>query len=124
MRLGFCLFLLFVISGLVQPQKINEFDRPWNNSKNAIIIDAYHQNSIDWDKLRTDKRVVGIIHKSTEGFALIDSKYSSRKIKAKKHGYLWGSYHLLRKGNPIKQAKFYLKTVGKNTSDENNGIGR
>lgn len=93
-------------SGIVDAR----FNAPWENPNNAIIIDPYHQNSIDWESLSTDKRVIAIIHKASEGFTK-DKKYTQRKQEALKRGYLWGSYHLGRPGDPKKQADFYLNTV-------------
>ena len=111
--------LLFLCSALVvAAQAGNEFNRPWENPQNAIVIDAFHGNSIDFTKLQTDPRIAGILHKATEGTGVVDSKYAQRRVHAKQLGYKWGSYHLLRKGNPISQAKFYLKIVGNRNHDE------
>ncbi|MGH8611458.1 MAG: glycoside hydrolase family 25 protein [Gammaproteobacteria bacterium] len=88
----------------------SEFFAPWSDGAKAIVIDPYEGNDIDWDKLATDKRVVAIIHKATEG-PKTDSKYASRKTEALKRGYLWGSYHLGRPGDPVKQADHYLKVT-------------
>jgi lysozyme len=87
-----------------------EFYQPWESGWMPLIIDAYAKNVIDWDKLATDPRVVGVIHKATEGYKR-DPCYKRRKKAAQKGGYLWGSYHLGVRGKPEKQAKFYLKTV-------------
>lgn len=82
----------------------------WENPLRPIIIDAYGPNPIDWEKMQTDERVVGIIHKASEGFR-IDGKYESRRKKAKKLGYKWGAYHLGRAGKPVQQADFYLESI-------------
>ena len=88
-----------------------EFDHPWNNPQNALLIDPYHGNSINWEKLATEPRVVAIIHKATSGSSEIDPAYLSRKVEAKKRGYLWGSYHWGVTGDPEKQADYYIDTV-------------
>lgn len=88
-----------------------EFDHPWKNPNNAILIDPYYANSINWEKLATEPRVVAIIHKSTNGTSKIDPQYWVRKTEAKKRGYLWGSYHWGVSGNPEKQADYYVDTV-------------
>jgi GH25 family lysozyme M1 (1,4-beta-N-acetylmuramidase) len=75
-----------------------------------LIIDAYWDNPIDWEKLATETRVIGVIHKASEGFRA-DHKYAERKAEALRRGYLWGSYHLGIRGNPEKQADFYLQTA-------------
>jgi GH25 family lysozyme M1 (1,4-beta-N-acetylmuramidase) len=88
-----------------------EFQRPWDDPNTAIVIDPYHANPIDWDKLKTEPRVIAIIHKATTGASKLDPAYLTRKKEAKKHGYLWGSYHCGVSGEPEKQADYYLDTV-------------
>lgn len=94
----------------------SEFNQPWRDTSKAIILDPYRGNDMDWDKISTDKRVVAIIHKATQG-GKIDAKYAIRRKIAKERGYKWGSYHLGLPGNPIKQADFYLQTVGINADE-------
>lgn len=89
---------------------LSSLNRPWDKSNTAIVIDAYEGNPIDWDQMATDKRVVGVIHRSSIGDRT-DTKYASRKAIAKSRGYLWGAYHLGRPGNTIAQAKLFLKLV-------------
>ncbi len=89
----------------------SEFQKPWDDSQVPLLIDPYNGNSIEWDKLQTEPRVVAIIHKSTIGISKIDPAYQSRKAEAKSRGYLWGSYHWGVAGNPEQQADFYLDTV-------------
>ncbi len=88
-----------------------EFDRPWDLPQTQIVIDAYQGNSIDWDAMATDQRVVGVIHRSSIGLR-VDTKYFLREEIATRRGYLWGAYHLGRSGDPIEQAKLFLQTVG------------
>ncbi len=99
-----------------KPKKPSQYYIPWENKKTALIIDAYWGNEINWDELAKDKRVVAIIHKASEGFR-IDKEYAARKKEALKRGYLWGSYHLGRPGDPIAQADHYLN-VAKPTNNE------
>jgi lysozyme len=88
-----------------------EFDAPWKDSTVALVIDPYSANSIDWDKLATEPRVVAVIHKATIGISKLDPGYVKRKQEALKRGYLWGSYHWGVTGQPEKQADFYIDTV-------------
>lgn len=88
-----------------------EFDAPWKDPKVALVIDPYYGNAIDWDKLKTEPRVVAIIHKATIGTAKLDPSYIKRKEEARKRGYLWGSYHWGVTGHPKRQADFYIDTV-------------
>lgn len=92
------------------PVNSSAFASPWKSSTTSIVIDAYEGNSIDWDKMATDKKVVGVIHRSSNG-TKADTQYVARKKIAKERGYLWGAYHLAKKGNPIDQAKFFLSMI-------------
>lgn len=94
-----------------QAPKVNRYSAPWESSQTAIVIDTFQGNSIDWNQLATDTRVAGILHRSSIGLEA-DSKYASRRAIARSRGYLWGAYHLGRSGDPIKQAQFFLKTIG------------
>ena len=93
------------------PALPGNFQRPWDDPNTALVIDPFHANPIDWDKLKTEPRVVAIIHKATIGVSKLDPAYFTRKKEAKKRGYLWGSYHWGVSGNPEKQADYYLDTV-------------
>ena len=117
LKIGFTLVFFFGCSPSFA-QETSEFNRPWLDKNKALVIDAFHKNAINWSKIKTDTRVAGVIHKATEGTKLSDPKYASRRSLAKRLGYKWGSYHLLRKGNTIEQAEFYLKVIGDKTSDE------
>lgn len=112
------IFTLFLFSVSFFSQSSDEFKSPWTKSETPIIIDAFYKNSIDWKKMKSDKKVVGILHKATQGTTFTDSEYINRRKIAKEKGYKWGSYHLLEKGNALKQAKYYLEKVGKNNQDE------
>lgn len=94
------------------PEQTNmaALNRPWEKSSTAIVIDAYEGNSIDWDKMATDTRVVGVIHRSSTG-TRTDGQYLARKKIAKERGYLWGAYHLGSRGNTIAQANLFLSLV-------------
>ncbi len=107
--------IFFLVIGACLGQS-SEFNQPWIDTTKAIILDPYQGNDMNWKKIATDKRVVAIIHKATQGYR-VDKKYLERKKIAKDSGYKWGSYHLGKPGDPVKQADFYLETVGIN-SDE------
>jgi len=100
--------LLLMVPAIAQAA---EFDAPWKDANVALVIDPYHANAIDWDKLKGEARVVAIIHKSTIGASRMDPGYAKRKEEALKRGYLWGSYHWGVAGDPEKQADFYIDTV-------------
>lgn len=87
------------------------WNQPWKRSDTSIVIDAYELNGIDWDKMATDKKMVGVIHRSSIGL-IVDKKYEARRAIASERGYLWGAYHLGRRGNTIQQADLFLSLVG------------
>lgn len=88
-----------------------EFSRPWNDADSAIVLDPFAGNAIDWDKVATDKKVVAVIHKASQGLGQ-DGKYASRRSEALRRGYLWGSYHLLTTANVSAQIDSYLTITG------------
>ncbi len=90
-----------------QPGELLE---PWTRESAAIVLDPFQGNAIDWDKVATEPKVVAVIHRATIG-GRRDTRYAERKREAKRRGYLWGSYHLGRPGDPVQQADFYLETV-------------
>ena len=83
---------------------------PWTKSYSTIVIDAYEGNSIDWNKMATDTKVAGVIHRSSIGLK-VDTQYLARKKIALDRGYLWGAYHLGRPGNTIAQADLFLSLI-------------
>ncbi len=97
------------------PEDAKKFSTPWERKDTQIVIDAYSGNSIDWNKMAADGRVSGVIHRSSIGLN-VDTQYQARALIAKQRGYLWGAYHLGKPGDPIAQAKLFLKTVGDPTN--------
>jgi GH25 family lysozyme M1 (1,4-beta-N-acetylmuramidase) len=93
------------------PVWAEEFRTPWNDADVAIVLDPFHGNALDLDKVATDKRVAAIVHKASQGLGS-DRKYNARRAAAKARGYLWGSYHLLTTADPIAQMDHYLGIVG------------
>lgn len=130
MRLGMaslaaCLFAVLL------PASASDFSEPWKRSDRALVIDAYEYNPIDWQKLSSDKRVVGFINKGSDGLsppykcsgnateaklckalwkrhAVARELFQTRRTVAKALGLKWGAYHLARPGNPIDQANNFI----------------
>lgn len=109
----------------------SDFSEPWKKIDRALVIDAYEYNSIDWQKLSGDKRIVGFINKASDGLpppyacsgdetavrlckalwkrhAVARELFHTRRVVAKALGLEWGAYHLGRPGNPIEQAQNFL----------------
>jgi GH25 family lysozyme M1 (1,4-beta-N-acetylmuramidase) len=108
----------------------SDFSAPWDNGR-ALVIDAYEYNSIDWNALSSDKRIVGFINKASDGLpppyscsgddtevrlckalwkrhAVARELFQTRKVVAKALGLKWGAYHLARPGNPVEQADNFV----------------
>jgi GH25 family lysozyme M1 (1,4-beta-N-acetylmuramidase) len=106
---------------------------PWRKPENAIVIDAYELNEIDWSEMLSDKRIAGFISKASDGlpesysckgehsgdtvahcktmwrkYAVSRELYETRRLLARAKGLLWGAYHLARPGNPVDQANHFL----------------
>lgn len=76
-----------------------------------VVIDISHHNRVsDFNEVKNDG-IMGIIHKSTQGFRYVDPKYSSRRPRALEAGHLWGAYHFGVGGDGVAQAEFFLETV-------------
>lgn len=131
--LGFFLLLSSVFFVFcAKPASANDFSYPWRDKSRAIVIDAYEKNPIDWQKLVSNKQIVGFIGKSSDGlpppwgcrkpnitentlcrktfqnYWLKKELYKTRRMVAKSLGLKWGAYHLGRPGNPIDQANHFI----------------
>ncbi len=104
--------ILMLIALGMSAQSYSEFSTPWKDPNASIIIDCYDQNTLNFEKMKTDPHFAGLIHKVTEGINTIDDKYEERKKLAAKHQLLFGAYHLGRSGDPIAQADFFIEKVG------------
>lgn len=128
---SFALATFFWIFSIAIAQA-TEFLEPWKEKSQAIVLDAYEKNPIDWQQLRSNKQVAGFIAKSSDGMPppwrclttdeteftlckktfqnhwLKKQLYHSRKLIAKSIGLKWGAYHLGRPGNPIEQANHFV----------------
>lgn len=128
-----CSFLIVpALLGLTSKLAAGE-TQPWTDPQNALIIDAYELNTIDWEKLLQDKRIAAFISKASDGlpesfsctgdhagdsfahcktmwrkYAVSRELYQTRRLLAKTNGLLWGAYHLGRPGNPVDQANHFL----------------
>lgn len=110
------LFLFLLLTATFTFAQTGNFNQPWTDPATAIVLDPFEGNSINWDQIATDTRVVAVIHRGTIGLRT-DTRYKARRDEAKNRGYKWGSYHLGKPGDPIAQADFYLATIAP-TDDE------
>jgi GH25 family lysozyme M1 (1,4-beta-N-acetylmuramidase) len=126
-----CFWLLAVVipAGMAAARDVS----PWKNADNALVVDAYEMNAIDWDALLKDKRIAAFISKASDGlpesfscdgdhrgdtfahcktmwrkYAVSRELYNTRRMIARQNGLLWGAYHLARPGNPVDQANHFL----------------
>lgn len=125
----------------LNPAQANDFSYPWRDKSRAIVIDAYEKNPIDWQKLVTNKQIVGFIGKGSDGlpprwacrkpnvtentlckktfqnYWLKKELYQTRRMVAKSLGLKWGAYHLGRPGNPIEQANHFIRFTNPGPDD-------
>ncbi|MCB1384697.1 MAG: glycoside hydrolase family 25 [Nitratireductor sp.] len=113
-----------------------EFKEPWRDYRNALVLDAYELNALDWTEIVKNKRIAGFIGKATDGlpqeyctereslcgaqwrkYSVSRELYQTRRALAKSLGLKWGSYHLGRAGDPELQALHYLQ-VARPSPDE------
>jgi len=86
----------------------------------ANVLDLYHGDNReavpDFAALRING-IWAIIHKATQGMAMVDKTYSARRDAAVKAGLLWGAYHFLTAdADGATQAEKFLATAA---PDEN-----
>ena len=75
---------------------------------NLKVIDISHHNEvISFDKIRAFG-IVGIVHKATQGLAMVDDKYAKRRQAALDAGLLWGAYHFATADDVDLQVKHFL----------------
>ncbi|TWB15861.1 GH25 family lysozyme M1 (1,4-beta-N-acetylmuramidase) [Rhizobium sp. ERR 1071] len=128
----YSLLTILALMGPVSKPSAGE-SQPWGDPKNALIVDAYELNTIDWNAFLQDKRIAGFISKASDGlpesfsctgdhggdtvahcrtmwrkYAVSRELFQTRRMLAKTNGLLWGAYHLGRPGNPIDQANHFL----------------
>lgn len=58
-----------LLAGTMALGHASDFSQPWKRDDRALVIDAYEYNSIDWQKLASDKKIVGFINKGSDGLA-------------------------------------------------------
>ncbi len=76
------------------------------------IIDISHwQGAIDFAKVKKDG-YEAVIMKCTQGTAVFDNTFAKNKIAARKAGLLCGFYHFANGGDAIKEADWFMKSVG------------
>ncbi len=75
-----------------------------------VIDISHHNNVLDFNMVAASG-IWGVIHKATQGKEMMDSKYASRRIRAKAAGLLWGAYHF-NTGDDVKtQVDWFLKNA-------------
>ena len=82
-------------------------------SLNGIDISS-HQAGINISKLTTTDFV---IVKATQGTTYVNTYFDKHYNDVKKAGKLLGTYHYFGGNDPVKEADFYIKTVGKRVGE-------
>ena len=58
-----------------------------------LVIDIYHGDAVqDFARVKA-AGIVGVIHKASQGGAVVDRAYASRRKLALAAGLKWGAYH-------------------------------
>lgn len=115
-----------------QPNFDNGLIKPWNDENRPFVLDGrdFNFENVKWQELVKDKRVAGIISRATGPLTrpeppscqnlTVEPKYPQIKDEAKKHGFLWGSFHVgisSKIMSPEDQAKLYLETAKREEGD-------
>jgi lysozyme len=78
---------------------------------NPKVVDIYHGDNVSDFGKAFAFGIRGVIHKATEGSALIDSAYVDRRKRATAAGMHWGAYHFIRPGNIAAQAQRFVEAA-------------
>jgi lysozyme len=72
------------------------------------VVDIYHGDRVTDFKSAYTFGIRGVIHKATEGAAIVDPAYAQRRKMAAAAGLLWGAYHFIRPANIKHQAMRFM----------------
>jgi lysozyme len=74
-----------------------------------LVIDIYHGDAVqDFAKVKA-AGILGVIHKASQGGAVVDQAYASRRKLALAAGLKWGAYHFFDfSAQPQAQAEHFL----------------
>ncbi len=80
---------------------------------NPKVIDIYHGDEVAPDGFVQARRfgILGVIHKASEGSAMVDQTYARRRSMAKDAGLLWGAYHFIRPVAVSDQVDLFLRAA-------------
>lgn len=76
---------------------------------NVVVDLSHHNGDVDLQTAATDGRIVGVIHKATQGLTFTDPIYDANRQKAEDAGLLWGAYHFGTGSDGVQQAEFFLQ---------------
>ena len=73
-----------------------------------LVIDIYHGDPVqDFARVKA-AGIVGVIHKASQGGAVVDQSYASRRKLALAAGLKWGAYHFFDfTASPVAQADHF-----------------
>jgi lysozyme len=80
-------------------------------TNSVVNLSHYDLMRPDFERMKMDG-IVGVIHEATYPRFVRDASYSTRQTAAARAGLLWGAYHFGDATDPIRQAEFFLNTVG------------
>jgi lysozyme len=83
---------------------------------NAVIDLSHHNQTPDFEQAKQNG-IVGVIHKATQGTAIVDATYHARRERAISAGLLWGAYHFGVKGSVDTQVDHFLETTNPIATD-------
>jgi lysozyme len=76
-----------------------------------IVIDIYHGDPVEDFEAVKAFGIVGVIHKATEGTAVLDKLYDTRRKAFADLGMKWGAYHFFHGARPALEADYFLSVA-------------
>ncbi len=99
-----------VAAAAVRPRRIHHHQHV---SRVDAVIDISHMTTVsDFSLARKRSKILGVIHKASEGGDWRDPLYAKRRQQAEEAGMLWGAYHFgTRQHSGVDQALMFLATA-------------
>jgi len=78
---------------------------------NPRVVDISHHNVVtSFDDVRA-AGILGVIHKSSQGAAMVDGQYAARRQAALDAGLMWGAYHFADGSDPVEQVRHFIEAA-------------
>ncbi|OLB39866.1 MAG: hypothetical protein AUH11_03155 [Acidobacteria bacterium 13_2_20CM_57_17] len=72
---------------------------------------SHHNQNLDFQQIQSQRGILGVIHKATQGVRFRDPAYENNRANALSARLLWGAYHFGTGSDGVQQAEFFLDSA-------------